>query len=190
MNKEKGKIADSERLAQDDNQATKEVQEIANQLIISDYELYLVPPRWLFLKITTKDGYEGWGEPVVEGKATTVKAAVEEMMRKYVIGKSAHQIESIFQLLYRGAFYRGGPILSSAMSGIEQALWDIKGKALGVPIYQLFGGNVRDKMRVYCWIGGEMNDTTPEQVADQAEQKFKEGYTAIKMNATPSNGMD
>jgi galactonate dehydratase len=152
--------------------------------IIKSYKLYKVPPRWLFLKIETVEGISGWGEPVVEGRADSVLGTVKELMDAYVVGRDAHEIEDIFQVLYRAGFYRGGPILSSAISGIEQALWDIKGKDLGVPIYQLMGGRVRDKMRVYCWIGGEMNDTTPEQVAQQAQEKFDQGYTAIKMNAT------
>ncbi len=147
---------------------------------IKSLELFKVPPRWLFLKVTTESGLTGWGEPVVEGKADTVAAAVEEM-REYLIGRNAHDIEDIWQVLYRCAFYRGGPILTSAISGIEQALWDIKGKALNVPVYQLLGGAVRDKLRVYCWIGGDR----PHEVAAAAKEKFAQGYTAVKMNATP-----
>ena len=108
---------------------------------IDRLELFKVPPRWLFLKITTDSGLAGWGEPVVEGRADTVKVAVEEMS-DYLLGKDPSHIEDIWQCLYRGGFYRGGPILSSAISGIDQALWDIKGKRLGVPIWQLLGGKV------------------------------------------------
>lgn len=146
---------------------------------IRSLELFKVPPRWLFLKIETDCGITGWGEPVIEGKAETVAAAVEEM-REYLIGKDARHIEDIWQTLYRGAFYRGGPILSSAISGIDQALWDIKGKSLGVPIYELLGGKVRDKIKVYCWIGGDR----PANVAEEAKKKLNEGYKAIKMNGT------
>jgi galactonate dehydratase len=146
---------------------------------IRSLELFQVPPRWLFLKITTEDGLVGWGEPVVEGKAATVQAAVEEMS-DYLIGKEANHIEDLWQVLYRGGFYRGGPILTSAMSGIEQALWDIKGKRLGVPVYELLGGAVRDKMRVYAWIGGDK----PSEVAQAAKMQVEAGYTAIKMNGT------
>ncbi len=106
---------------------------------IEKINLYKVPPRWLFLKITTSDGVIGWGEPVIEGKADTVAAAVQEF-KEVLIGRNPGHIEDIYQTLYRGSFYRGGPILMSAISGIEQALWDIKGKALGVPIYELLGG--------------------------------------------------
>ena len=147
---------------------------------IEKLELFKVPPRWLFLKVTTNDGTEGWGEPVVEGKASTVQAAVEEMA-PFIIGKDARNIEDIWQLLYRGGFYRGGPILMSAISGIDQALWDIKGKGLGVPVYELLGGAVRDKMKVYGWIGGDR----PAKVAEAAHKRVKEGFHAVKMNACP-----
>lgn len=142
-------------------------------------ELFKVPPRWLFLKITTDDGFEGWGEPIVEGKADTVAAAVTEM-QEVLIGRNAGDIEDIWQVLYRCGFYRGGPILSSAISGIEQALWDIKGKRLGVPVYELLGGAVRDKLRTYCWVGGDR----PDEVVHEAALKFEQGYDAIKLNAT------
>lgn len=150
---------------------------------IKGMELFKVPPRWLFLKITTESGLVGWGEPVVEGKADSVAAAVKEM-EDYLIGRNAGDIEDIWQVLYRGAFYRGGPVLSSAISGIEQALWDIKGKALNVPVYELLGGAVRNKIRVYSWIGGDR----PSNVADAAQEKFDQGFTAIKMNATGEMG--
>ena len=146
---------------------------------IRDMTLYQVPPRWLFLKMTSDDGIVGWGEPIVEGKADTVRAAVEEMS-DYLIGKEAGNIEDLWQALYRGGFYRGGPILTSAISGIEQALWDMKGKKLGVPVYELMGGPVRDKLRVYCWIGGDK----PSNVAADAAEKKAAGYTALKMNGT------
>jgi galactonate dehydratase len=148
-------------------------------LKIDRLELFAVPPRWLFLKITASDGTVGWGEPIVEGKADTVRACVEEMA-DFLVGQPAGSIEDLWQTLYRGGFYRGGPVLTSAISGIEQALWDIKGKALGVPVYDLLGGPVREKMRVYAWIGGD----DPADVAAQARERASEGYTAIKMNAT------
>jgi len=146
---------------------------------IKKVELFKVPPRWLFLKISTDEGISGWGEPVVEGKADTVKAAVKEM-EDYLIGKDPLKIEDIWQTLYRGAFYRGGPILMSAIAGIDQALWDIKGKHLGQPVYELLGGKVRDKVRVYSWIGGDR----PDNVAQAAQEKKDAGFTAVKMNGT------
>jgi galactonate dehydratase len=101
-------------------------------------------------------------------------------MADQLIGREAGQIEDIWQVLYRGGFYRGGPVLTSAISGIDQALWDIKGKALGVPVYELLGGAVRSKMRVYAWIGGD----NPSEVATAAQERLAQGYTALKMNAT------
>jgi galactonate dehydratase len=148
-------------------------------LKITKLELFKLPPRWLFLKISTDQGISGWGEPVVEGKAETVKAAVREM-EDYLIGKNPLEIEDIWQTLYRGAFYRGGPVLMSAIAGIDQALWDIKGKFLEQPVYELLGGKVRDKVRVYSWIGGDR----PDNVAQAAEEKKKAGFSAVKMNGT------
>lgn len=146
---------------------------------IKQLELFQVPPRWLFLKITADDGTYGWGEPIVEGRAATTAAAVTEL-GEYLIGKDPRNVEDLWQTMYRGGFYRGGEVLMSAISGIEQALWDIKGKALGVPIYELLGGAVRDKMRVYSWIGGD----NPSDTAESAKGRIAEGYTAMKMNGT------
>lgn len=146
---------------------------------IVNVELFKVPPRWLFLKITTEDGLVGWGEPVVEGRADTVEAAVKEIIPA-MIGHDSNRIEDLWQMLYRGGFYRGGPVLMSAISGIDQALWDIKGKRLGVPVYDLLGGAVRDRMLVYPWVGGDR----PANVAEEAYKKKEAGFTAIKMNAT------
>ena len=146
---------------------------------IKEIELYKVPPRWLFLKITTDEGIEGWGEPVIEGRADTVKACVEEL-KYYLIGKDPQQIEDIWQVLYRSGFYRGGPVLMSAISGIDQALWDIKGKYYQAPIYELMGGKCRENIKVYSWIGGDR----PDDVAAQALERKKLGFTAVKMNAT------
>jgi galactonate dehydratase len=140
---------------------------------------YSVPPRWLFLKIETDEGIVGWGEPVIEGRAATVAAAVEELS-DYVIGKDPRNIEDIWTVLYRAGFYRGGPILMSAIAGIDQALWDIKGKALGVPVHELLGGKVRDKIRVYSWIGGDR----PAETAQAAKAAADLGFTAVKMNGT------
>ncbi|MEV6772948.1 galactonate dehydratase [Nocardia sp. NPDC051030] len=141
---------------------------------------YLVAPRWCFLRIDTDEGITGWGEPVIEGRAHTVAAAVEELS-DYLIGKDPMSIEAHWQVLTKGGFYRGGPILSSAVAGIDQALWDITGKALNVPVWQLLGGAVRDRVRVYSWIGGDR----PDDVAQLALERKAQGFTAIKMNASP-----
>lgn len=140
---------------------------------------YIVPPRWLFLKIETDAGVTGWGEPVVEGRALTVEAAVKELA-DYLIGKDPRLIEDHWTVMHRGGFYRGGPILMSAIAGIDQALWDIKGKALGVPVHELLGGKLRDTIKVYSWIGGDR----PAEVADGAREVVARGFQALKMNGT------
>ncbi|WP_226022684.1 galactonate dehydratase [Halomicrobium salinisoli] len=147
---------------------------------IADYELFEVPPRWLFLRVETADGTVGWGEPIVEGRAKTVRAAVEELLDNYLLGEDPTDIEDHWQTMYRGGFYRGGPVLMSAIAGVDQALWDIKGKQLGAPVHELLGGSARERVRVYQWIGGDR----PSEVADEARQKVEAGFTALKMNAT------
>ena len=140
---------------------------------------YLVPPRWCFLKIETDEGITGWGEPVLEGRAHTVAAMVEELA-DYLGGKDPRHIEDHWTVMYRAGFYRGGGIHMSALAGIDQALWDIKGKALGVPVSELLGGNVRERIRVYSWIGGDR----PSDTAAAAQAAVARGFTAVKMNGT------
>ena len=129
---------------------------------ITSLTTYRVAPRWMFLKIETDEGIVGWGEPVLEGRARTVEAAVHELGAT-LIGKDPSRINDLWQSMYRADFYRGGAILMSAIAGIDQALWDIKGKALGVPVYQLLGGRVRDTMKVYSWVGGDRPADVIEQ---------------------------
>jgi galactonate dehydratase len=138
-------------------------------LKITRLETIFVKPRWLFLKIHTDAGIVGLGEPILEGQAKTCAAAVD-VMAEYLVGKDPRPVTHHWQALYRHAFYRGGPILTSALSGIDQALWDIKGKALGVPVYELLGGPTRRRVRVYAHAG------TPEAIK-AARQK---GFTAFK----------
>ncbi|MBN9627777.1 MAG: galactonate dehydratase [Acidovorax sp. 65-7] len=140
---------------------------------------FIVPPRWCFLKIETDEGITGWGEPVLEGRAHTVAAAVDELA-DYLVGKDPRHIEDHWTVLYRGGFYRGGGVHMSALAGIDQALWDIKGKALGVPVAELLGGNVRSRIKVYSWIGGDR----PSETAAAAQAAVARGFTAVKMNGT------
>jgi galactonate dehydratase len=142
---------------------------------ITKLETMHVRPRWLFLRIHTDAGIVGLGEPVVEGRAQTVETAVQEIGR-YLIGQDPRRIEHHWQAIYRGQFYRGGPVLCSAISGIEQALWDITGKWLDVPVYQLLGGATRDKIRMYGWLGGETYGDYIESAKVSADQ----GFTALK----------
>ncbi|GGJ08674.1 galactonate dehydratase [Alicyclobacillus cellulosilyticus] len=146
---------------------------------IEKLECFKVPPRWLFLKVTTDDGLVGWGEPVVEGRADAVAAAVREL-ESLLVGQDPNRIEDLWQAMYRGGFYRGGPVLMSAIAGVDQALWDIKGKRYGLPVYEFLGGAVREKMLVYAWIGGDR----PAEVGAAAKARQQEGFRAVKMNAT------
>ncbi|HEX6355689.1 galactonate dehydratase [Actinophytocola sp.] len=146
---------------------------------ITQIETFLVPPRWLFLKVSTDEGIVGWGEPVVEGRAETVRAAVHELS-ELLIGENPLRLEDHWQRLYRSGFYRGGPVLSSALAGFDQALWDIAGKVRDAPVHELLGGPVRDRVRVYSWIGGD----EPSSVADEVAAQVEAGFTAVKMNGT------
>jgi galactonate dehydratase len=146
---------------------------------ITKLTTFMVPPRWLFLKIDTDEGISGWGEPVLEGRAATVAAEVAELA-DYLIGKDPSHIEDHWTVLYRGGFYRGGGLHMSALAGIDQALWDIKGRALGVPVHDLLGGRCRERIRVYSWIGGDR----PSDTAAAARECVGRGFTAVKMNAS------
>lgn len=141
-------------------------------------ETFLVPPRWLFCRIETDEGVVGWGEPVVEGRAEVVRAAVD-VLAEYLIGQDPLRIQDHWQVLTKGGFYRGGPVLSSAVAGLDHALWDIAGKTYGAPVYGLLGGAVRDTVRVYAWVGGD----EPSRLADDVAAQVEAGFTAVKMNA-------
>jgi galactonate dehydratase len=146
---------------------------------IERIETFLVQPRWLFCRIETSDGVVGWGEPVVEGRAEVVRTAIETLS-EYLIGQDPLQIERHWQILSKGGFYRGGPVLSSAVAGLDHALWDIAGKVYGAPVASLLGGRVRDRVRVYAWVGGD----EPAEIADQVAAQVAGGMTAVKMNAS------
>lgn len=146
---------------------------------ITKLTTYRVPPRWMFLKIETDEGVVGWGEPVLEGRARTVEAAVHELS-DYLVGQDPSRINDLWQVMYRAGFYRGGPILMSAIAGIDQALWDIKGKVVGQPVYELLGGLVRDRMKVYSWVGGDR----PADVIRDIKRLREGGFDTFKMNGT------
>lgn len=144
---------------------------------ITKFRLFPVKPRWLFLAVETDEGITGWGEPVIEGRAHSVAAAVEELST-YLLGKDPRHINDHWQTLYRGGFYRGGPILMSAIAGIDQALWDIKGKALGVPVYEMLGGLCREKMKTYTWVGGD----DPAEESEHIRSLVEQGWDTFKLN--------
>lgn len=147
-------------------------------MYVTDYELFEVPSRWLFLKLETETGLVGWGEPTLEGHVKTVASAVERVLRNYLIGKDPLEIEKHWQAMYRGGGYRGGAVLQTAIGGIDEALWDIKGKHYEAPVYELLGGRARDRVRVYQWVGGE----TPEAVARAASEAVDDGYRTVKLS--------
>jgi galactonate dehydratase len=151
---------------------------------ITKLTTYRIPPRWMLLKIETDEGIVGWGEPVIEGKARTVETAVHEFSQ-YLVGQDPRRINDLWQVMYRGGFYRGGAILMSAIAGIDQALWDIKGKALGVPVYDLLGGPVRDRMKTYSWVGGDR----PADVIAGINALRAGGFDTFKMNGTEEFGI-
>lgn len=146
---------------------------------ITKLETFVVAPRWLFLKVSTDEGISGWGEPVLEGHAHTLAAKIQEL-ETLLIGRDPLLIEDTWQMIYRNGCYRGGAVLMSAMSGIDMALWDIKGKAYGQPVHALMGGKVRDKVRTYRWIGGDR----PNNLVAEANALLDAGYNACKLNAT------
>ncbi len=146
---------------------------------ITKVNTYHVRPRWGFVEIETDAGITGWGEAVLEGHCDAVLACVQEMST-YLIGNDPSRIEDISATIYRAGFYRGGGVLMSAISGIDQALWDIKGKFFGAPAYELMGGKCRDNIKVYSWIGGDR----PSDTGAMAKERKDAGFTAIKMNAT------
>jgi len=146
---------------------------------IGRIETFLVPPRWLFVRVEADDGAFGWGEASLEGWAEAVEG-VFEAFRDRFIGSDPFAIEDIWQVGYRGGFYRGGAVLMSALSGLEQALWDLKGRALGLPAWEMLGGKVRNRVRAYAWIGGDR----PSEIAEAAQVRKAQGFTAVKMNAT------
>jgi galactonate dehydratase len=144
---------------------------------ITALKTWIVPPRWLFLKVETDAGLSGWGEPVLEGHAATLAAAVEEL-GDLVIGRDPRRIEDIWQMIYRNGCYRGGPVLMSALSGLDMALWDIRGRDLGVPVHALLGGPVRDRVRTYRWTGGDR----PADLIEGVRAVQAQGYGAVKFN--------
>jgi galactonate dehydratase len=146
---------------------------------ITAIDCFPIPPRWLFVRVSTDEGVTGWGEASLEGHTESVVGAFESLKDR-MLGFDAFRIEEAWQIGYRGGFYRGGPVLMSALSGLDQALWDIKGKALGQPVWQLLGGQVRNRIEVYSWIGGDK----PHEAGEGARARREQGFRAVKMNAT------
>ena len=134
--------------------------------------------NWVFVKVITDSGLYGVGEATLEYREPTVVQAIKELER-YLVGKDPHNIEAFWHDAYRDAYWRGGVVLMSALAGVEMALWDIKGKALGVPVYQLLGGKVRDSIKCYAnaWFAGAKK---PEEFAQKAKIAVKNGLSGLK----------
>lgn len=146
---------------------------------IGRIETFHVPPRWLFVRVEADEGAVGWGEASLEGHAEAVDGAFEALRDRF-LGHDPFRIEDIWQVGYRGGFYRGGAVLMSALAGLEQALWDLKGRALGLPAWEMLGGKVRESIRAYAWIGGDR----PGEIGAAARARREQGFSAVKMNAT------
>ncbi|CAO1599888.1 MAG: hypothetical protein LQ349_005263 [Xanthoria aureola] len=146
---------------------------------IKTIEYFRVLPRWLFVKITDEHGNHGWGEATLEGHSQAVEGCLDAMIQRFV-GYEADNIEYLWQTAHRHSFYRGGPVLMSALAGIDIALWDLLSRRLGLPLHVLLGGAVRNKIKVYSWIGGDR----PRDVEAAAKERYAQGFRAIKMNAT------
>ncbi|ADK67150.1 Mandelate racemase/muconate lactonizing protein [Olsenella uli DSM 7084] len=144
---------------------------------ITSVKIYEVKPRWIFCKVSTDEGIVGWGEMISGTKTRTVVEGTKELADR-IVGRDPFEIERLWQELHR-SFFRGGPINGTIVSGLEMALWDIKGKAFDVPVWQLLGGRARDRIRVYSWVGGDR----PSDVANEAMDRLSRGFRAIKMNA-------
>jgi galactonate dehydratase len=149
--------------------------------------------NWVFVKVVTdQDGLFGWGEASLEWKTRSVVGAVADFA-PMLVGEDPRRIEHLYQKMYRQSFWRTGVIGMSAISGIEQALWDIRGKVLGVPVYELLGGMVRERVRMYTHLGGgdmqavyetQENDD-PQRMLELAQRVVAQGYTAVKVLLTP-----
>lgn len=134
--------------------------------------------NWVFVKVMTDSGLYGVGEATLEYREPTVVQAIMELER-YLVGKDPHNIEAFWHDACRDAYWRGGIVLMSALAGVEMALWDIKGKDLGVPVYKLLGGKVRDSVKCYAngWFAGAK---TPEEFAEKAKIAVENGFSGLK----------
>ncbi len=146
---------------------------------ITEIKTYYIKPRWMLVKVSTDEGIDGWGEPTMEGKSTVVGAAIE-VLKDVIIGQNPMDIELLYNMMYRGGFYRAGAVIYSAISGIEQALWDIKGKILGIPVWQMLGGKSRDKIRMYAHLIPFSDDPTDDEIRKWADKRIQDGFTALK----------
>ncbi len=136
------------------------------------------PRNWILVKVQTDEGIHGWGEGTLEGKDDTVRAAIQEV-GKYLIGRDPTAIEDNWQAMSRLGFWRSGVVLSSAVAALDQAMWDIRGKAAGLPVFRLLGGPTRQRIRLYTHVG--IYD--PGKMVEDAQRDRADGFTAMKTGA-------
>jgi galactonate dehydratase len=144
---------------------------------IASIDVVRVPPRWYFVRLRCDDGTEGWGEATVAKRPRAVVGAIADIAEN-LLGEDADRVEDLWQRMHRGGFFRGGPILKTAAAGIEQALWDAKGRRYGLPIYEFLGGAVRERVRTYAWVAG----ATTTELVEHARKRLEQGFTAVKVN--------
>ena len=158
---------------------------------VTDVKLFPVDcfrTNWVFVKVYTDEGIDGVGEATLEYKEKALAGAVEHI-KEYLVGKNPLEIEKHWHAIYRDAYWRGGPVLMSALSAVEMALWDILGKSLNVPVYQLLGGKVHDKVRIYVngWFAGAKE---PEEFGEKAKIAVQRGITALKWDPFGKSYLD
>lgn len=156
-------------------------------MIIQDIKTFITwgePRNWVFVKVMTDKGLYGWGEATLEGKEKTVQTCIHEVGAT-LTGKDPLAVEHHWQAAYRHGFWRGGVVLNSALAGLDQALWDLRGKAWGVPVYRLLGGSTRERVRLYTHVG----IYNPDELATDAERDVADGFTAVKTGAWAGDSM-
>ncbi len=149
---------------------------------VNRIESFLVPPRWCFVRVESDDEWVGWGEAIIPKRARAVQGAIEDLAQNIVLGSDPDRIEDLILRMRGGGFFRRGPVLATAMAGIEQALWDMKGKRYGLPILQFLGGSVRESVQAYAGVGGE----TVQSVLENTQTRIADGFRAVKLGAPQS----
>ena len=152
---------------------------------ITDVKVFPVH-QFVYVKIFTDEGVYGIGEASLSGRSLAVVEALEQHIKPLLIGQDATRIEFIWQDIFRGTFWRGGPVLQSALAGVDIALWDLAGKALGVPTYRLLGGAARDKVLVYRHVGGQ----TPGELVENSQRLLDEGWKVLRISPIDSTVVD
>jgi galactonate dehydratase len=157
---------------------------------VASVDAFLVPPQWLFVRVRTDEGITGWGEGGIQMRARAVQAAVSHLA-DYLVGRDPLAIEAHWQVMRKAGFYRDGPVLSSALAAVDEALWDIAGKLHGVPVHELLGGPVRDRVRAYAWIAGDdLCEFTEEELVAETQGRIDQGFTAFKVTPAKSFAVD